>query len=315
VTADTGDTADAGHLSWSALAAQARVRLERAGVENATAEARWIVEQAAGMDDGALSVEGDAPATSRGVQQVDRMVERRRAGEPLQYVLGNWAFRSLDLMVDARVLIPRPETEQVVERALDELAALCPPGGRSPVVVDLGTGSGAIGLAVAAERRDAVVVLTDRSAGALEVARSNLAGLGMAGSRVELALGSWFDALDAEHTHYRGAIDLVICNPPYVASDEHLPAEVADHEPHDALVAGPLGTEDLEAVLDAAPRWLRPGGAVVLECAPHQAESLAGRALDVGYASATAATDLTGRLRMVVAHTAGGSQDEPPGHL
>jgi release factor glutamine methyltransferase len=292
-------------LSWLALRGQARARLDAAGIDNAAGEAQWMVEHAAGMDDGALAVDGEAPATTGGVRRVEAMVDRRRSGEPLQYVLGSWAFRSLELMIDPRVLIPRPETEQVVERALAELAICCPPGGPAPVVVDLGTGSGAIGLSIAVERPDATVVLTDASSDALEVARANLAGLGMAGSRVQLAAGSWFDALEAVGTNLAGGVTMVVSNPPYVAEHEVLPAEVADHEPHGALVAGPRGTEDLEMILTGAPGWLVPGGLVVVECAPHQAETLAAQAPGWGYAHAEVASDLTGRLRMVVAHMPG----------
>src|SRR5688500_2404619 len=153
------------------------------------------------------------------------MVERRAAGEPLQYVLGAWGFRSLDLYVDRRVLIPRPETEQVVEVALAELRAL---GAAKPLVVDLGTGSGAIALSIAPEVPTSQVWATDASPAALAVARANLAGIGRAAARVRLEHGSWFAALPKL---LQGRVDMVISNPPYVADGDTLPPEVADWEP------------------------------------------------------------------------------------
>lgn len=304
----TGEPNGDGTITWSQLAGEAAASLVDAGVDNAASEARWIVEVAAGMDDGALGVEGSGPATVGGVNRVWAMVGRRSAGEPLQYVLGQWSFRTLNVMVDPRVLIPRPETEQVVEVALGELASLAErrsPGAEPPVVVDLGTGSGAIALSIAAEWPQALVVATDVSTDALAVTQANLAGIGMAGASVRLAHGSWFQALGPHVGVEPGGIDLVISNPPYVAADEPLPDEVANHEPHRALVSGPLGTEDLHVVIKGAARWLRPGGVVIVELAPHQAAPVAGVAADAGLVDVRIEHDLTGRDRMVVAYQPG----------
>ncbi len=239
----------------------------------------------------------DHPATTRGVAAVDGMVARRAAGEPLQYVLGRWGFRSLDLLVDRRVLIPRPETEVVAELAVEELRRLG--GGERPVVAaDLGTGSGALALSLAAEVATAEVWGTDRSDDALAVARANLAGLGRPGARVRLAAGHWFAALPAE---LRGRLDLVVSNPPYVAEDEELPAEVAGWEPRDALVAGPAGDEAARAILGEVGGWLARPGALVLELAPAQAAGLAAAATAAGAAEARVRPDLTGRERVLVA--------------
>lgn len=293
-------------LAWGVLADMTARRLEAAGIDNAAAEARWMVEAASGMHAGGLAAEHDLPATVGGVKRVESMVDRRRAGEPLQYVLGEWSFRTLDLMVDPRVLIPRPETEQVVQRALDELSVVCPAaGGRAPVVVDLGTGSGAIALSIAAERRDAVVVATDVSPDALAVAAANLAGLGTAGGGVTLACGSWFAALTADHAQLMESVDLVISNPPYIADHEELPAEVIDHEPVGALVSGPSGTEAVDEIIAGAGDWLRVGGVLVVEIAPHQATHVVSLAGAVGYHGVEIANDLTGRARMMVAHWSG----------
>ncbi len=202
------------------------------------------------------------------------MAARRAAGEPLQYVFGHWQFRSLDLLVDRRVLIPRPETEQVVEVALAEAHRLGRHSGGSPdeglVVVDAGTGSGAIALALAAELGHPAVRevwATDTSAEALEVAAANLRARRTAGGdelpRRGARAGSWLEALPAS---LRGAIDLIVSNPPYVAESEWagLAAEV-HAEPWRALVAGPAsdgtaGLADVEAVLVQSRAWLaRPG--------------------------------------------------------
>jgi release factor glutamine methyltransferase len=264
------------------------------------------VEQASGLEGSDLAVALDEPATRLAVAAAERMVERRLAGEPLQYVLGGWGFRSLDLFVDPRVLIPRPETEVVVGRALAELDRIVgdSPETDDPVqVVDLGTGSGAIALSIASERTRAQVWATDASADALAVARSNLAGVGRAARRVRLSEGSWFDALP--HS-LRGAVHLVVSNPPYVAADEVLPAEVADWEPRDALVAGQNGTEALEAIVEGAADWLRPGGAVVAELAPHQAEVVEHLAVRAGLVGVRTFPDLAGRARVLRAR-------RPPG--
>ncbi len=220
------------------------------------------------------------------------------AGEPLQYVLGRWGFRTLDLMVDRRVLIPRPETETVVEVALAELDRL---GGREvpTTVVDLGTGSGAIALSVAVERVRTTVWATDASDQALEVARANLSGIGRAGARVRMARGSWFEALPAE---LRGAVDLVVSNPPYVATSAELPTEVVAWEPTSALWAGPDGTDDLRRIITGAPGWLADHGVLVCELSPEQGPAMADLA-GGWFAQVGLEPDLTGRTRALVART------------
>jgi release factor glutamine methyltransferase len=259
-------------------------------------EARWIGEDASGAEGAAWTAALDEPALERPAARFRSCVARRRTGEPLQYVLGHWSFRRLDLLVDRRVLIPRPETEWVVEQALTLLPRPLPSGA---VVVDLGTGSGAIGLAIAEERWPKVrVVATDASADALAVARANLAGIGRRGTTVELRQGSWWDALPPA---LRGAVDLVVSNPPYVAPADPLPAEVADWEPIDALVPGPTGLEALEVILGAAGEWLRPGGWVVCEIGETQGASASALAAAGGLVDVEVRPDLTGRDRMVLA--------------
>jgi release factor glutamine methyltransferase len=256
--------------------------------------ARWLVEEASG---GGWPSVLDDPVPTWGERAFYSMVERREAGEPVQYVLGHWAFRQLDLMVDRRVLIPRPETEVVVEVALGELARLA----RAPLVADLGTGSGAIALSIATECVTAEVWATDLSEDALAVASANLAGLGTkAAGKARLVQGSWWHALPGE---LKGALDLAVTNPPYVAENElaSLPPEVFRWEPLQALIAGPSGLEALSAITAEALAWLAPRSAFVAEIAPHQDRVAVELAYSAGFEEAFVKPDLTGRPRVLVA--------------
>ncbi len=261
-------------------------------------EARWIVDH--GGEEEALA-----------------LADRRAAGEPLQYVLGRWPFRSVDLLVDPRVLIPRPETEQVVEVALAEFGGVVADRGPAlaRLAADLGTGSGAIGLSLAVEGgridADLEVWATDVSMEALAVARQNLADLAgedpEAARRVNLAHGDWFGALPQG---LAGQFDLVVANPPYVAEEEfpELEPVVREWEPRSALVAGSGrggvgGMAAIETIVGNAPRWLHGSGVLVVEIAPDQAEPATALARRVGFTDVTTAVDLAGRVRMLVART------------
>ncbi len=273
-------------------------------------EAAWIVEHVEAQHGRAADISTVAVA----------LADRRAAGEPLQYVLGTWAFRSLELRVDRRVLIPRPETEQIVEVALAELARAAAardaddPSVDGPLVcIDLGTGSGAIALSMAVEGaalgRPLEVWATDASADALDVARANLAALAaidpVSAARVTLADGRWFDALP-ECLARR--VDLVVSNPPYVSEAEYAELEptVREWEPRSALVAprgrsGVAGLADVEAVVAGAGAWLRRHGGLVVELAPSQAYGAIDAARRAGFGRVGTARDLAGRLRMLVA--------------
>jgi release factor glutamine methyltransferase len=287
-------------VSWQELLAETVGRLSEASVPAPEAEARWIVEEVTGLEGAELVLGLAEPATVRGVARLDALVERRIGGEPIQYVLGHWSFRHLDLLCDRRVLIPRPETEQVVEVALAELdrVRIGRPAGHRQVVVDLGTGSGAIALAMATERPGTDVWGVDRSSDALAVARANLAGLGMAGTRVRLVQGSWFEPLPVD---LRGAVDLVVTNPPYVGGSEDLPPSVRDWEPVEALVPGPSGLEAYEVLLVEAGSWLAPGGAFVAEIGAGQGPAVAGLAASAGLDEVRVVADHAGLDRAVVA--------------
>jgi release factor glutamine methyltransferase len=274
-------------------------------------EARFIVAEVLALGPGSARpavVPAGAAATARA------MATRRAAGEPLQYVFGHWPFRTLDLLVDRRVLIPRPETEQVVEVALGEARRLLGSRPESGLVaVDAGTGSGAIALALATELGAPAlreIWATDTSTGALAVAAANLEACrrppGV--TPVELVEGSWLAPLPAR---LRGQVDLVVSNPPYVTEEEWsgLDPEVRA-EPRQALVAGPGrdgagGLANVEAVLEEARAWLRGPGSVVIELAPQQADAARDRARQLGYDEVRVESDLAGRPRALVARRRG----------
>jgi release factor glutamine methyltransferase len=256
-------------------------------------DARRIVERASGWDGGELALHLDDAPTERAVAHFDAMVRRRAAGEPLQYVVGEWAFRTLDVFVDRRVLIPRPETESVVQAAIDAVGRR-----RELTAVDLGTGSGVIALSLAVEL-GAEVWATDASADALAVARANVAGCGV--TTVRLYEGDWYGALPSE---LRGHVDLIVSNPPYVAAGDELPDVVREWEPAGALVAGPTGLEEIERIVRDAPAWLARPGVLVVELAPHQAGAVAQLARSAGFDDVDVHPDLAGRLRALVARLA-----------
>ncbi len=286
------------------------IALTAIGVERPSTEAQWLVEEVSGMDASQQLAHASEGASRRAVSALQLLVERRASGEPLQYVLGSWSFCGIDISVDRRVLIPRPETEVVAQVAIAEVRRC---GGRvGPTdatdawsgnltvyaVADLGTGSGAIALALAAALPDAEIWATDVSEGALAVARANVAGV--AATRVRLGIGSWFSALpDA----LRGSLLVVTSNPPYVSEAEYetLPLEVASWEPVSALVSGPTGLEAIEVVVGEAPSWLAPEGSLVVEIGATQASAAIALALDAGFVEAFVIKDLVGRDRVLVA--------------
>lgn len=257
-------------------------------------ESRWLCEVAVGLDDDEFVRALDEPATEPMVAHLDAMVARHRAGEPLQYVLGRWAFRRLDLAVDRRVLIPRPETELVAGLAIELSRSVAAPR----VVADLGTGSGAIGLSLAAELPldGTTVWITDASEDALAVARANLAGIGRSARNVHVAAGSWFDALPEGLR-----CDVVVSNPPYVAvGSTDLAASVVDWEPPTALFAGADGLEAIRVLVARAPRHLAPDGWLLFEHGADQGDAARGLLADAGYRDVEVHRDLAGHDRYAV---------------
>jgi release factor glutamine methyltransferase len=288
-------------ISWARVQREAAHQLTGAGIDDADLEARRLVEAATGAEGADYVLELHENATVKRLGAFDAMLSRRIAGEPLQYVIGSWSFRTLDLLVNSDVLIPRPETEYLVELALGELAELEPARGEQLVAVDMGTGSGAIGLSLAAEHDGVEVWLTDLSSAALGIARSNLAGIGgSAAVRVRVSEGSWFDALPAE---LQGTVSLIASNPPYICTNDKLPLSVLDWEPTTALFSGADGLDDIRQILAGAARWLRPGGRLVMELAPDQQERVVELAAESGLKSPIVMRDQYGQSRVLIART------------
>lgn len=269
--------------------------LRRSGVSKPRLNAERLLSHCTGRTRVELYAYPERPLQREERQAFVRAVVRRSRHEPLQYITGTAVFRYLELAVDPRVLIPRPETEMVVERALALLRGI----GGHPLVVDVGTGSGCIALSLARECPAAVVYATDLDPRALSVARENARRLGME-NVVHLHLG---DCLSALPQNLRGKLDLVVSNPPYIREgDFHsLPPEVREHEPRSALVAGPWGTEVHRRLLEEALSWLAPGGWLIMEGGEDQVDELAGVAREMGYAEAMVHEDLNGRPRMIEA--------------
>ena len=257
--------------------------------------ARWLCAVAVGLDGTELDAVLDEPATAGTVAHLDAMLARYRDGEPIQYVLGRWSFRHLDLAVDRRVLIPRPETEVVAGHAIALAAAVAAPR----TVADLGTGSGAIGLSLATELPidDTTVWLTDIDDDALAVARANLAGIGRAAANVRIAAGSWFDALPNDLR-----CDVIVSNPPYVADgSQEIDDSVLAWEPRAALFAGPDGLDDIRRLITDAPEFLVDTGHLVLEIGADQGAAVSGLFEADGYRDVRIDPDLTGRDRVAIA--------------
>ena len=266
-------------------------------------EARWLCEHASGMDSAEFSAEQDQLVTVACAKSLNSMVRDRLSGVPLQYVMQRWAFRHLDIMVDKRVLIPRPETEQVVQVALD--IARKTSSDQALRVVDLGTGSGVIGLSMAFElgAEAAHVWLTDASVDALDVARANMVGIGRAAANVRVVHGSWWNALPQE---IAGQIDMAICNPPYIAQDDgEVAPDVHLYEPHSALYASDNGLSDLRTVIEGASTWLKKSGWLVLEIGYQQGAEVLAMMSSSGFVGAEIKQDLSGRDRIAVGQLLG----------
>jgi release factor glutamine methyltransferase len=267
---------------------QITARLSDAGIDTPRAEARWLVRHVLGWSAADLVRRSADVLDASQVAALDRLVHRRASREPLQLVLGATGFRAHDLMLRPGVFVPRPETELLVELALE----LLPTGA---VVVEPCTGSGAVACAIAVERPDTQVIATDVDDAAVALAVDNAAGLGV---HVDVRHG---DLLEPVPDTLRSAVDLLICNPPYLAEDElaDLPPEVADWDPATALLAGPTGHEVSDRLIALATAWLRPGGWLLLELDERRVGQAADHVRAAGLAGVGAVSDLTGRPRFV----------------
>ena len=272
------------------------------------AEAEELLGRLLGLSRSELYLQRTRELGAEEWQRLDRWLARRVRGEPVQYITGRAAFRGLDLPVDSAVLIPRPETEGLVDAVLavlrDELARW-----REPRVLDLGTGSGAIAIAIAAEWPAAVITATDASDEALVVARANAAASGLAPDRLRLLHGDWFEAVSRDER-----FEVIVSNPPYIAEGERetLQAQVREFEPERALFSGATGLEALREIVDEAPRHLVAGGLLALELAEARAREVAGWLEGAhDWQGVDLRDDLTGRPRVLLARRQSGPAIAP----
>lgn len=256
-------------------------------------EARLIAEHVTGAPYAEL-LTGHFDLTQRQSDRLDSILDQRNAGTPLAYILRSGHFRGLDLYVDERVLIPRSETEVVVQHAIDYLSLL----GDDLTVVDMCTGSGAIAFAIAHECAHATVYASDISSDALDVARLNAAAVGSTARRVHFVQGDLYGALPGDLRHH---VHLIISNPPYIGEDESgdLDESVIDHEPHGALFGGVQGQDFYPRILSGAREWLCEGGRIVCEISPRHRQYVIDLARDFGF-TCEVYEDLTGRDRVAV---------------
>lgn len=270
-------------LTLGGLLGQARSRLPD------PREANLLVAHAVGVPAVALYAHPERVVSAEEAIRAHDLVARRAAGEPVAYLLGGREFYGLRLNVTPDVLIPRPETELLVDLALDRLAS-----GKPARVLDLGTGSGAIAIAIAHARPETRVVAVDRSEAALAVARGNAERHGLA--NLDFAHGPWFEPLAGQ------SFDLIVSNPPYVAeADPHLQRGDLRHEPLTALAAGPEGLDDLRVIIAAAPGHLHEGGWLLLEHGVDQQAAVLELLGARGFGECRGHSDLAGLPRAVTA--------------
>jgi release factor glutamine methyltransferase len=264
---------------------------EQRGVESARLNAELLIGHALGLKRMQLYLQFERPLTEAELEKIRPLVKRRGGREPLQYIMGETEFSGLKLKVDRRALIPRPETERLIELVMQHFAS--PPA----TVLDLGTGSGAIALALAKAWPEAVVTAVDKSEEALALARENAEACALAG-RVTFVTSDWFAGIPAGQK-----FGLIVANPPYLSDAETAAAqpEVKDFEPQMALSAGPNSAADLERIIRAARSYLAPGGLLACETGIAQHQALVALATAEGYARAESLRDLTGRERYLLA--------------
>ncbi|MDF1819682.1 MAG: peptide chain release factor N(5)-glutamine methyltransferase [Immundisolibacteraceae bacterium] len=272
----------------SQLRMELRHQLQSVAGESAQVEADLLLMTVLDCNRAQLFSAGDEPITAAQHRQLTTLVGRRLQGEPMAYILGKREFWSLDLTVNGATLIPRPETEQLVEIALQEIT------GEQARVADLGTGSGAIALALASERPHWQLIATDASQAALEVANGNARALAL--SNVEFRQGEWFVPLAGEQ------FDLIISNPPYVAVDDPcLKQGDTAMEPRTALAAGDDGLDDLRQLINGAAEFLHTGGQLLLEHGNDQQAELARLLTTAGWHQIRYYEDLAGHDRCLLA--------------
>ena len=284
-------------MLWRDTIGKAAAFLDAKGVPDAQVAAELLAARLLKRPRGMLASAFGRAAEERQLEAMRRGMRRLAGGEPLQYVLGEWDFRSLTLKCDRRALIPRPETEQLVTRVLAHLRAR-PPGGAPPFVVDVGTGTGAIILSIAGEfAGDAVFLGTDVSEDAIALAKENAARCGLDG-RVKFAAMDGLDDFDEP-----GVVDVLVSNPPYVESAvcDTLDPRVRDFEPRIALDGGADGLDFYDRYLGDALNILKSGGAVFFEIGESQGEAVARLMADYGFGEIRIERDFAGHDRYAMA--------------
>jgi release factor glutamine methyltransferase len=261
------------------------------GIESPRLNAEQLVGHALQLQRMQLYLQFERALTDPELEAIRALVRRRGAREPMQYIIGETDFFDLKLKVDRRALIPRPETERLLELLVSRLAAA------PAAILDLGTGSGAIALGLAKQFPDAAVTAVDLSAEALALARENAGASGLA-DRVNFLQSNWFEAVPIE-----ARFALIVANPPYLSAEETAEAapEVNGHEPAAALTAAEGGLADLRTIIAGAPRFLAAGGWLALETGIAQHAELARLAAEAGFKRTESLPDLTGRDRFLLA--------------
>lgn len=278
----------------AAVLASAAARLQTAS-DTPLLDVQLLLAHCLGRDRGYLYTWPEQPVPAPELARFEQLLERRASGVPVAYLLGRQGFWDLELEVAPGVLVPRPETELLVELALERLSADAPAR-----VLDLGTGSGAIALAVAAARPAAQVTAVERSAAALTLARRNACRLGL--ERVELLAGDWFQPLAGRR------FELILANPPYIGPDEPELGRLG-HEPRQALVADEAGLADLRRICAGAPNHLEPGGWLALEHGYRQGEAVRKLMQAAGLQAPVSHRDLQGHERVTTAQRPGSATD------
>jgi release factor glutamine methyltransferase len=262
------------------------------GIESPRLDAELLLAHVLGCNRLKLYTEFERPLTEETLAILRPLLKRRAAREPIQYIIGNTDFMDFTLTTDRRALIPRPETEELVELIVETFRT----GSKTPAsILDLGTGTGAIACALARQYPGSRVTATDCSADALSLARENVQTLALQ-ERVTLRQSHWFAAVE-------GTFDLIVSNPPYLADAElsEVAPELLKHEPHGALSSGPTGMEAIEVLLREAPRFLTPAGTLFLETGSGQREAILQLASELGYGDRLQCrNDLNRRHRFVV---------------